>query len=97
MAPPFVYLDAVGQALQGSMVRLGAQDCYWEPSGAFTGEVSVAMLKDLGVSFCLAGHSERRQYQKESDALISKKALAVHAAALPLWMRTAAASRPSIA
>jgi triosephosphate isomerase len=84
VAPPFVYLDAVGQALKGSTVRLGAQDCYWEPSGAFTGEVSVAMLKDLGVSFCLAGHSERRHVLGESSKVVEKKALAIYTAGLTL-------------
>src|SRR5207245_8512147 len=60
VAPPFVYIDAVGQAIAGSTVLLGAQDAYFEKSGAFTGEVSVDMLKDVGVGFCLNGHSERR-------------------------------------
>src|ERR1051325_7418169 len=60
VAPPFVYIDAVGQALAGSKVMLGAQDCYCEEGGAFTGEICPAMLKDLGVRFCLTGHSERR-------------------------------------
>src|SRR5512140_1357886 len=60
VAPPFVYLDAVGQALAGSSVLLGAQDAYYQKNGAFTGEISGEMLLDLGVKFCLAGHSERR-------------------------------------
>src|SRR5262245_59129626 len=60
VAPPFVYLDAVAQAIAGSRVLLGAQDCYFEKNGAFTGEISVEMLRDLGVRFCLTGHSERR-------------------------------------
>ena len=55
VAPPFVYLDAVHEALAGSKVLLGAQDCYCEKNGAFTGEVSIEMLKDVGVTFCLAG------------------------------------------
>src|SRR5947209_12709125 len=78
VAPPFVYLDAVGQALAGSKVLLGAQDAYFEPSGAFTGEVCVAMLKDLGVKFALTGHSERRHVLHESSELVSKKAHAVY-------------------
>src|SRR4051812_26693847 len=70
VAPPFVYLDAVGQALAGSGVTLGAQDCYCEKNGAFTGEISVDMLKDVGVQFCLAGHSERRHVLHESGELV---------------------------
>jgi triosephosphate isomerase len=84
VAPPFVYLDAVGQALAGSTVRLGAQDCYWEASGAFTGEISASMLKDLGVSFCLAGHSERRHVLGESSKVVETKALAIYNAGLTL-------------
>ena len=77
VAAPFVYLDAVGQALAGSSVLLGAQDVYFENDGAFTGEVSVAQLKDLGVRFVLTGHSERRHVIGESPALVGKKAAAV--------------------
>jgi len=82
VAPPFVYLDAVGQALAGSSVLLGAQDAYHEKSGAFTGEVSVDQLKDLGVKFVLTGHSERRHVLHESPELIGKKAAAVYAGGL---------------
>src|SRR5437773_875372 len=71
VAPPFVYLDAVGQVIVGSSALLGAQDCYWEKNGAFTGEVSVEMLKDLDVKFCLAGHSERRHVLKETPEVVS--------------------------
>src|SRR5437016_14532072 len=60
VAPPFVYLDAVSQVLDGSSVELGAQDAFWEKNGAFTGEISIEMLKDVAVTFCLAGHSEPR-------------------------------------
>ena len=84
VAPPFVYLDAVGQALAGSTVLLGAQDAYFEKSGAFTGEISVEMLKDLGVKFCLAGHSERRHVFKESSEQVAKKADAIYAGGLIL-------------
>lgn len=82
VAPPFVYLDAVGQALAGSSVLLGAQDVYFENDGAFTGEISVNMLKDLGVAFVLTGHSERRHVLKETPELIGKKAAAVLKAGL---------------
>jgi triosephosphate isomerase len=78
MAPPFVYLDVVAQAIAGSPVLLGAQDVYCEKNGAFTGEISVDMLKDLGVAFCLAGHSERRHVIKEPAELIAKKARAIY-------------------
>jgi triosephosphate isomerase len=84
VAPPFVYLDAVNQAVAGTPVLLGAQDVYFEKSGAFTGEISVDMLKDVGVKFVLTGHSERRHVFHESAELISKKAHAVYAAGLIL-------------
>src|SRR5262249_14995244 len=71
VAPPFVYLDAVAQAIAGSKLLLGAQDCYFEKNGAFTGEISAEMLKDLGVKFCLAGHSERRHVIKEPGELVA--------------------------
>ena len=82
VAPPFVYLDAVGQALAGSSVLLGAQDVYFEKNGAFTGEISTDMLKDLGVKFVLTGHSERRHVLHEPGTLVSKKAQAAYAAGL---------------
>jgi triosephosphate isomerase len=84
IAPPFVYLDAVAGAIAGSPVLLGAQDVYFEKSGAFTGEISVDMLKDVGVRFVLTGHSERRHVLHESPALIGKKAAAVYDAGLIL-------------
>jgi len=65
-------------------VLLGAQDCYFEKNGAFTGEISVEMLKDVGVSFCLTGHSERRHVIKEPSELVAKKAAAVFAGGLTL-------------
>ncbi len=71
---PFVYIQAVGQVLKGvDAVRLGAQDFYHEPDGAFTGEISLAMLKDLGVTDVLVGHSERRHVIGEPDALLNAK------------------------
>ncbi len=82
VAPPFVYLDAVGQALTGSSVVLGAQDCCCEANGAYTGEVSVEMLKDLGVRFVLSGHSERRHVIHESPELIGRKAAAIYGGGL---------------
>jgi triosephosphate isomerase (TIM) len=84
VAVPFVYLDAVGAVLAGSAVWLGAQDVYHEADGAFTGEISVNMLKDLGVRFVLTGHSERRHVLMESPTLVGKKAAAVLNAGLVL-------------
>ena len=84
VAPPFVYLDAVGQALKGSTVRLGAQDVTPEKNGAFTGGVSAEMLADLGVNFVLTGHSERRHFFKEPGELVAKKAAAVLAGGFTL-------------
>src|SRR5687767_12900885 len=78
VAPPFVYLDAVGQALAGSKVWLGAQDVYHEPVGAFTGEISLDMLKDVGVRFVINGHSERRHVLHEPSELIVKKAHTIY-------------------
>src|SRR5262249_12410222 len=84
VAPPFVYLDAVVQALAGSKVLLGAQDVCPEKNGAFTGACSLEMLKDLGVKFCLTGHSERRHFFMEPSDLVAKKAAAVYASGLTL-------------
>jgi len=78
IAPPFVYIDAVGQAIASSTVLLGAQDVYPEPYGAFTGEINTAQLKDLGVKFVLTGHSERRHVIKEPSDLVARKASAVY-------------------
>lgn len=84
VAPPFPYLDAVGQVLASSRVLLGAQDAFYEKNGAFTGEISVEMLRDLNVKFCLAGHSERRHVIKEPGELVAKKAMAIYAGGLTL-------------
>jgi triosephosphate isomerase (TIM) len=84
IAPPFVYLDAVGAAIGSSTVLLGAQDVYFEKNGAFTGEISVEMLKDLGVKFVLAGHSERRHVLGETPAVVGKKSQAIYAGGLIL-------------
>jgi len=73
IAPPFTALAAVAGSLEGSNVRLLAQDLHWEDSGAFTGEVSASMLRDLGCTHVIIGHSERRQYFGETDASVNKK------------------------
>jgi triosephosphate isomerase len=80
--PPFVYLDDVAKALAGSRVALGAQNMCDEASGAFTGEVSAAMLRDVGCKLVLLGHSERRHVYGEGDALVARKVRAALAAGL---------------
>lgn len=76
VCPPSVYIDAVGKAVAGSKVGLGAQNMYHQPGGAFTGEISASMLTDLGCRYVILGHSERRHVLNETDAEISKKVLA---------------------
>jgi triosephosphate isomerase len=71
--PPFTALSEVSRALQGSPVQIGAQNMYWEEHGAFTGEVSAPMLKDVGCTYVVIGHSERRQYFGETDETVNKK------------------------
>lgn len=71
---PSVYLAQVQGLVHGSRLDLGAQDVSLHESGAFTGEVSAAMLKEFGVRYCIVGHSERRQYHQESDATVALKA-----------------------
>lgn len=70
VCPPFVYLEAVAAALAGSSVGLGAQNAYHEKSGAYTGEISVGMLRDIGCQYVILGHSERRQLLGETDEFI---------------------------
>jgi len=85
VCPPFVYLQSVTKALSSSNIAVGAQDIYFEPEGAFTGEISVSMLKDVGCTYCLCGHSERRHVIGEPDELINKKvAAAVSGGLLPI-------------
>ncbi|WP_434630951.1 triose-phosphate isomerase [Thermoanaerobacterium thermosaccharolyticum] len=71
--PPFVDLVDVKKALDGSNIRLGAQNMHWEEKGAFTGEVSPLMLKEIGVEYVVIGHSERRQYFAETDETVNRK------------------------
>jgi triosephosphate isomerase len=73
LCPPAVYLGDVARALEGSPVRVGAQNCCDEASGAFTGEVSAAMLLDVGCDLVILGHSERRQLYGETDELVNAK------------------------
>ena len=82
ICPPFTALSEVSKAVLDSNIRLGAQNMSEHNVGAYTGEIAAVMLKEFSVRYVILGHSERRQYQKESDALISKKALAAHGASL---------------
>src|ERR1700756_913331 len=82
ICPPFTALSEVSKAVLASNIRLGAQNMSENNYGAFTGEIAAGMLKEFSVRYVILGHSERRQYQKESDALIAKKALAAHAASI---------------
>jgi triosephosphate isomerase len=82
VCPPSVYLDAVAAALKGSSVALGAQNMYHEASGAFTGEISAAMLLDVGCRYVILGHSERRHILGETDQQINQKVHAALAAGL---------------
>jgi triosephosphate isomerase len=76
VCPPFVYMQSVAKAVSASHVAVGAQDVYYEAKGAFTGEVSPAMLKDVGCTYVLCGHSERRHVIGETDELINRKLIA---------------------
>lgn len=82
VAPPYTALDSVSKAILDSNIKLAAQNMGENGVGAYTGEIAAVMLKEFSTRYVILGHSERRQYQKETDALIAKKALAVHAAAL---------------
>src|SRR5678815_837473 len=82
VCPPYTALSEVSKAVLDSNIRLGAQNMSEHNVGAFTGEIAAGMLKEFSARYVILGHSERRQYQKESDELVSKKALAAHAASL---------------
>ena len=83
IAPTFTSLALVSRLIKdSSKVALATQNCHWEAKGAFTGEVTVEMLKDLGCSYVIIGHSERRQYFSETDEMINKKAKAILAGGL---------------
>jgi triosephosphate isomerase (TIM) len=73
VAPPFTALMAVAEALHGSAIFVAAQNMHWEPQGAYTGEISAAMLTDVGCTRVIIGHSERRQYFAETDATVNRK------------------------
>jgi len=79
ICPPFTALSRVSQVLKGTRLKLGAQNLHWEKEGAFTGEISAPMLKELGCEYVIVGHSERRQYFGEVDSVVAKKLTAVFA------------------
>lgn len=84
ICPPFVDLKSVFNVLvfDHSSIRLGAQDVFWEPEGAYTGAISVSMLKELTCEYCIIGHSERREYFGETDEMVNKKAHALIASGI---------------
>ena len=82
VCPPYVYLQEVGRVLREAAILLGAQDVCADAQGAFTGEVSATMLKDVGCQYVIVGHSERRLLYRESDQLVARKFAAAHAKAL---------------
>ncbi len=82
VCPPFVYLQECARILRGSSIELGAQDVCAEAQGAFTGEVSAVMLKDVGAEYVIVGHSERRLIYRESDQLVARKFAAAQSKSL---------------
>ena len=85
IAAPFTQLWALKEAFAGSGIAVAAQNMHWADEGAYTGEVSAAMLKEIGVDYCVIGHSERRQYFAETDETVNKKVLkALEAGIMPI-------------
>ena len=82
ICPPFIYLSEVGSMLEGSGIALGAQNVSQQANGAYTGEISVSMLLDVGCEYVILGHSERRALYGEDDALVAEKVIAATAAGL---------------
>jgi triosephosphate isomerase len=78
VAPPFTALQAVGETIKGTNIRLAAQDMFWEESGAYTGEISPLMLKDVGCQYVIIGHSERRGYFGETNETVNRKVKTAH-------------------
>lgn len=77
LCPPFIHLTELVKTLKDSAIKVGAQNCYYKDSGAFTGEVSVPMLVSTGVEYVITGHSERRQLFNETDEIIAQKVKAI--------------------
>jgi triosephosphate isomerase len=82
LCPPFTVLKTVGDIIANTQVKLGAQNMHWEKEGAFTGEVSAGMLRDLFCHYVILGHSERRQFFNETDSIVNRKVKAALAANL---------------
>src|SRR4051812_7106657 len=82
VAPPFTAVHAAATAASGTNVKVAVQDLYWEREGAFTGEISPAMVKEAGATYAIVGHSERRRLFGETDAVVNRKTLAAIAAGL---------------
>ena len=82
VCPPFTLLHAIGQEIEGTPIRLGAQNVNWEAQGAFTGDISAAMLRDAGCTYVIIGHSERRHVFGETNQTLAKKVPAALAAGL---------------
>src|SRR5436190_7495626 len=82
VAPPFTALHAVAEAARNTNIGVAAQDLYWEREGAFTGEVSPAMIKETGAEYVIVGHSERRRLFGDTDAIVNRKTMAAIAAGL---------------
>ncbi|MBR3457788.1 MAG: triose-phosphate isomerase [Selenomonadaceae bacterium] len=82
VCPTATALAAVAEAVKGSNIHVGAQNVHWEKSGAFTGEISTEMLNEIGVEYCVLGHSERRDYFGETDEGVNKRAKAAFAAGI---------------
>jgi len=78
VCPPFTALDCVAKLVENTNIALGAQNCFWEDKGAFTGEISPPLLKEVGCRYCIVGHSERRQYFGETNETVRKKILALY-------------------
>jgi len=82
LAPPATFLNVVLQAVKGSRIEVAAQNCHWKVSGAYTGEISPEMIKEIGCKYVIIGHSERRQFFGETDETVNKRLHAAHRAAL---------------
>jgi len=81
IAPPFTALEPVAREIAGTQIRLGAQNVHWEPKGAYTGEISTAMVREAGCTYVIIGHSERRQHFGETDETVNRR---LHAELVPI-------------